>query len=95
MTCLEKTTHYINAMLFYFENMIYDESKKEDRAHYINDQVDKVFEFEKWINRISDDEIMYECDYDDEITPEDIREGVKTLIKKWVNDNCENFAKGE
>ncbi len=93
MTCLEKITHYINAMLFYFENMVYDETKQNERAYYINEQVDKIFEFEKWINRISDDEIMYECDYDDEITPEDIRDGVKTLMKKWINANCKGGLK--
>lgn len=95
MTCLEKTTHYINAMLFYFENMVYDETKQSERAHYINEQVDKIFAFEEWINSISDDEIMYECDYDSEITAKDIRSGVKTLMKKWINNNCKNFAKGE
>ena len=90
MTYSEKINHYINCMLFYFETMVY---QKNENSCYINDQVDKIFEFEKWINRISDDEIMYECDYDSDVTAKEIRDGVKESIKGWIKRNCEGGLK--
>ena len=86
----EKINHYINAMLFYFETMIY---QRKESGYFINDTVDKIFAFEEWIKSISDDEIMYECDYDSEITAKDIRDGVKESIKGWIKRNCEGGLK--
>lgn len=92
MTCLEEVNHYINCIFFYYENMVYNKDKVKE-SYYTNENVDKVFEFEKWINSLSDEEIMYQCDYSKNVSAEDIRKGVKELIKNWVTNNCKGDLK--
>lgn len=86
MSCSAESNHFINCMLCYFENIVY---KKNETSYYIDERVDKIFEFEKWIDKLSDDEISYNCDYSKSVTPKDIREDVKKLVKNWVINNCE------
>lgn len=92
MTCLEEVNHYINCMLFYYENMVYNKDKNKE-SYYIDENIDKIFEFEKWIENLPDEEIRYECDYSETVYPEDIRKGVKILIKNWITNNCEGGLK--
>lgn len=85
MSYLEVDYHYIKCLLNYFKMIIY----KKGESYYTNNEVDKIFEFEKWINKISDNEIRYNCDEDNNVNPERMRKTLRELIKKWVNKNCE------
>lgn len=67
--------------------MVYKKDKST-QAYYIDDDVDKIFEFQKWINSIEDQEIKYNCDFNKEADPTVIRSRVKELIREWIGNNC-------
>lgn len=85
MNYSEKINHYISCLFFYYKTMIY----KKGESYYLDENVDKTLSFENWLKSLSDDEIMYNCDNDKDVSAEEIRSKTSELIKKWISKNCE------